>query len=124
LPAQALDLHIMNVQTDRIFLGTSGGLLQCLRETNSHYPVVHFGEIKKKKAPPVLKPGQKPTEPADAGGGKPADPFSAPAGQDPFAAPGAAAPKGAKPAPGAAADPFAPAAAPAPAPGADPFKAP
>ncbi len=106
LPAQSLNMPILNVQTDRIFLANSGGLVQCLRETNSLYPVIHFGELKKKKAPAVLKPGQKPTEPTEPEGAKPADPFAAPAGTDPFAAPGAAAPGAAKPAAGA--DPFAP----------------
>jgi outer membrane protein assembly factor BamB len=119
LAAQSLDMPILNVQTDRIFLANSGGLLQCLRETQSLFPVVHFGEIKKKRPPTSLKPGQKATEPAEAGGEKPAsDPFAAPAGQDPFAAPGAGGAGGA--APPAGADPFAP----APAAGADPFKQP
>jgi hypothetical protein len=123
LPTQTLNMPILNAQTDRIFLADWGGLIQCLRETNSHYPVIHFGEIKKKKAPAVLKPGEKPAEaPAEAGGEKPADPFSAPAGQDPFAAPaaGGAAGAGGAGAGAAAPDPFAP----KPEPGADPFKAP
>jgi len=128
LPVPTLDLHVMNIQTDRIFIGNMGGLLQCLRETGSHYPVIHFGEVKKRKAPAVLKPGQKPTEaPADAGGEKPsaADPFAVPMGQDPFApaagggaagksAPGKAAPGKAPPPPAPGLDPFAPAAPKAP----------
>ena len=104
LPAQSLDFPVINVQTDRIFMASTGGLVQCLRETGSIYPVIHFGELKKKKAPPVLKPGEKPADPAEPGVEKPGDPFSAPAGQDPFAAPPAAGAGGAAP----AADPFAP----------------
>ncbi len=114
LAAQTLNMPIMNVQTDRIFLGNWGGLIQCLREANSYFPVIHFGEVKKQKAPAVLQPGEKPAEPAEPGGEKPVDPFSAPTGPDPFAPPGAAG------AGSAAADPFAPKAEA----GADPFKAP
>jgi hypothetical protein len=90
-------------------MASSGGLVQVFRETGSLYPVIHFGEIRKKKAPPVLKPGQKPTDVPEPGarGEKLGDPFSAPAGQDPFAAPpagaGGAGAGGAAP----AADPFA-----------------
>jgi outer membrane protein assembly factor BamB len=126
LPAHALDLQVLNVQTDRILVGTRGGLLQCLRETGSYWPVVHYGELKQKK--PAAQPrGDKPA----AEGDKPAaDPFAAPPAADPFAAPPAGADPFAAPRPGAPAAPAAPAAPPAadpfapPAAGADPFGAP
>jgi hypothetical protein len=101
LPAQSLDLHVMNVQTDRILIGTNTGMLQCLRETGNYWPVVHFGQLKKKKPTQPTKGGAKPA----GDGGKPAaDPFAAPAA-DPFAAPAAGADPFAAPAAGAA-DPF------------------
>lgn len=123
LPAQTLDLQVLNVQTDRILIGTTSGMLQCLRETGSYWPVVHYGELKQKKPAPQPRGGAKPAEDgakpaADPFAAPAADPFAAPpAGADPFATPPAAAP--AAPAAPPAADPFAP-----PAAGADPFGAP
>ena len=60
LPAQSLDLQVMNVQTDRILIGTNSGMLQCLRETGNYWPVVHFGQLKKKKPTQPTKGGAKP----------------------------------------------------------------
>jgi hypothetical protein len=101
LPMRSLDLHVMNIQTDRILIGSSTGMLQCLRETGNYWPVVHFGAVGAKK--------KKPTQPV-RGGAKPADDGGKPAGADPFAAPPAGADPFAPPA-GGAADPFAPPAA-------------
>lgn len=126
LPAQSLDLHVMNVQTDRILIGTNSGMLQCLRETGNYWPVVHFGKLKAKKPTQPTKGGAKPAADGDKPAADPfaapaADPFAAPAaGADPFAAPAAGA-KPAAPAGGAGADPFAP---PADGGAPDPFKAP
>ena len=113
LPALALDMHVFNQQTDRILIGTRGGLIQCLRESAAYYPTIHFGEVKVKAAAP--REGDKPAETSEPTGERPAsDPFSAPGGADPFAPAPARAPAGGdkpEPMPPAAADPFA---APAP----------
>lgn len=84
LPFQSLDMKLVNGQTDRIYLGTSTGLIQCLHETQLEYPVFHagVGELQK---PKQIKP--KVAKPADAGGVKPAkeeNPFGAT--EDPFGA--------------------------------------
>jgi outer membrane protein assembly factor BamB len=94
MPTGTLDLNIVNHFTDRIYLGTRLGLLQCLRERDLNYPLVYAAEAALSTEPMEAAPMP------PAGGGMPA---AGPA-VDPFA-----------PAP----DPFAPA-APAPAP-VDPF---
>jgi outer membrane protein assembly factor BamB len=109
LPASASAVPVNNLQTDRVFLMTPTGLIQCLREINHPWPVVHFliepqpkvakksagskGKTEEKKeSAPTTDPFGAPME------NKPAAPPSS--GADPFADPGA------KPAAGA--DPFAP----------------
>ena len=114
LGTSGLDLTTMNVQTDRIFLGTTTGLIQCFREMGKPFPVVHMmHEPKKPAAQPALKPpGGAAPMPMPPGADPfavpgPAAPVPAPAGADPFAAPPAAPPMPMPPPP-AAADPFAP----------------
>lgn len=142
MQTNAADFFYANGQTDRIFLGTATGLIQCLHETGLEWPLVHVNlaeaeqqrrqEIKQEglegaKPKPAGKPAAKPAEPAEGadpfgGGAKPAagnaDPFGG--GAKP------AADGGAKPAAGGA-DPFGGGAAPKPAAGdqggADPFGA-
>jgi hypothetical protein len=101
IAASGLDFPLLNGQTDRIILASGAGRVQCFREVNSPFPVVHYRDeaTKTKAAPKTPTPAAKPDEKTD--------PTPTPAG-DPFA------------------DPFAPAgkAAPAPAAGADPFAAP
>jgi outer membrane protein assembly factor BamB len=118
------EVPVLNSQTDRIYLVTATGHIQCLRETSLPWPVVHYQvEYEKKTAKAQPLPGTKKEE-------KPAgqsDPFG---GADPFGGSAPAKPSAAPPAPGA--DPFAPAAggaAPpaggaAPPAGVDPFAAP
>jgi hypothetical protein len=65
LPTQAADVKLINPHTDRIFLGSRTGLLQCLHESALDRPLVHFPEPKKKPPPPpVVKPGARPSTPA------------------------------------------------------------
>jgi hypothetical protein len=106
VPSVPADMPFLNPQTDRIILVSSTGLVQCLRETNRPWPVVHFMIEPHRKAtvaaPKKLeqKPSQQPVEndPFGPAGGRPAA-----AGADPFAEPSKPA------APGAAGgDPFAP----------------
>jgi hypothetical protein len=92
IPSVPSDMRFSNAQTDRIFLVSSTGLLQCLHEVNLPWPVVHFQIEPQKKAATVAlpkKPEDKSSQPAEsdpfgpAGGSKPAAP-AAP-GADPFA---------------------------------------
>ncbi len=135
LPGNLTDIEVLNHQTDRLFLATSSGLIQCFHEQHLEYPIIHQGPGTEAPAaqpqPQPAAPAAAPPmgEPADANpfggapdpfGGEaapaPADPFggggAAPA--DPFGAGGAAAPKQPAAAEPAAEDPF----------GADPFGAP
>lgn len=41
IPAAGLDIKLVNTQTDRIYLATSTGLIQCLHETELSEPIVH-----------------------------------------------------------------------------------
>jgi outer membrane protein assembly factor BamB len=113
------DRAFVNNQTDRLYIGTDTGLLQCLRQLDAYWPTVHVtggelaaeeaaaGEAEKEK-----KPGAK--QPADEGA-KPTDPFAPGQGDnvDPF---------GGKPAPGPEPAKKEPAAGPKPAPNANPFE--
>ena len=105
------DMPLMNSQTDRIMLISSTGLVQCLREAELPWPVVHYLiEKPTKQARPAPKTGAPKTDDKSAPP-KATDPFGSgadtpatsppPAAADPFAAPGAA-----KPAPPP--DPFGP----------------
>jgi hypothetical protein len=123
--ANGSDLRLNNQQTDRIIIGSSNGLLQCLHESRLHWPVVHAAMDPKRLQQAKAKAAAPPVAAAAAPAGPVADPFAAPGAADPFAVPAAGAP--AAP-PAAAPDPFAPApaagAAPAPAAAPDPFAAP
>lgn len=41
VPMQSVDFTFLNPMTDRMYLGTKDGLLQCVRELNQTFPVVH-----------------------------------------------------------------------------------
>ena len=129
IPAPQIDLPFLNTKSDRVFLITRRGLVQCLRESDAVFPLLHYWEqaqeTPKLKKGPVKKAGETENATPEAAPPPATDPFSAPPGgsapaggaappaADPFgpapaapAAPGAAAPGGAAPA--AEADPFAP----------------
>ncbi len=92
------DLPLLNTQTDRIFLVSSTGLVQALRESNQPFPLVHYTiEPQHREVRPTLKAGPKTGTPSTE------SPALSPT-TDPFGAP-AAAPAG--PPPAAAPDPFA-----------------
>lgn len=75
-----LDLRYNNILTDRIFLGTKTGVIQCLHETKLKYPVVHSGlGGEEKERPQVVQKGLKPGEEGE--GDKPGEPGAEP---DPF----------------------------------------
>ena len=41
VPMQSVDFTFLNAMTDRMYIGTKDGLLQCVRELNQIFPVVH-----------------------------------------------------------------------------------
>lgn len=116
-----LDLKLLNVETDRLYLGTTTGLIQCLHETQLELPVVHRAReakqtTKRVRPSATTTPATKPEDgdgKSPFGGGR--DPFGG--GADPFG--GGADPFGGGSAPkddgGGAVDPFG---------GADPFGSP
>ncbi len=100
IPMEGLDVKFMNLQTDRLFVGTKTGQLQCLHEAQLEKPLFHVnieleedqsGSDEKKKAAAARKAAAKD------------DPFGAGAA-DPFGGGGAA--KDADPFGGKADDPF------------------
>ncbi len=102
IPAHGLDIKLLNTQTDRIYVATATGLIQCLHEIELAEPILHL-EPPQAPAPPA--PAEE--QPAD----QPAADQPAPSGVDPFS--GQAAPK--TPAGGDQGNPFG-------APADDPFK--
>lgn len=112
------DRVFVNNQTDRVYVGTHTGIVQCLRETSAYWPTIHATGA---EAIPARAEGT-PEEGADAA------PAAADQPDDPFANPGAGAkpeaeakPEAGKP---ADEDPFGekPADAPADDPKSDPFE--
>jgi hypothetical protein len=101
LAAAGSDWPLFNVMTDRILLATSTGRVQCFREANLPFPVVHYREEATQATQPTKTPTAKPEEKTDPTPTPTTDPFG-----DPFAPGGKAAPAPA-PAPAAGADPFA-----------------
>jgi len=81
MEAELLDIFFPNVQTDRILVGNKTGVIQCLRETQLEWPLVHAGlaEAKEKERPEIMQGGPDPTKPAPP---KPAPPFGG--GANPF----------------------------------------
>lgn len=101
LPTETLDVQYLNNLTDRIIIGTSEGVIQCLHEFQNHWPVIHAPASEQPGTKAAGKPGAGPADavPADAA---PAD--ANPFGADPFGAGGGA--PAAKPPAEPTADPF------------------
>lgn len=98
MSTEQLDIQMVNYHTDRIFLGSSNGIIQCMREVGAEWPIIRTGGIEEKaedeKAAaedepmadePVAPPSDDPFG-AFGGGDEPAAGGDAPAG-DPFADP-------------------------------------
>jgi len=113
-----LDVLHTNWQTDRIYVGTDTGVLQCLHELGARWPTVHNipdpeesarpEVIQRKEGEPADEEKEKPADPfggADDPFAGPADPFAEDAGDDPFAG-GGEDPFGGGDDDGPAADPF------------------
>ena len=45
LSTELLDLALVNYQTDRIFIGSRSGVIQCLREVQSEWPLIRTGGV-------------------------------------------------------------------------------
>jgi hypothetical protein len=127
----SLDFLYTNDQTDRIFIGTRKGLIQCLHEPGNGWPRLHAGVGEASQEEEEAKPGaKKPATPEPPAAGPEANPFGGDnpfGGGSPFGGGGAAGGAGADPfgggatPPAADSDPFGGGAAGA---GADPFGTP
>lgn len=106
IPLNLGDKAFVNNQTDRIYIGTETGLIQCLREQDAYWPTVHvtggeFAAMQAAEEAAAAAQRKGIRKPAD-GDAQPTDPFApAGAGRDPFAKPAAepAQPQPAKPQP-------------------------
>jgi outer membrane protein assembly factor BamB len=88
-----IDFIHTNAKSDRIYLGSSTGVMQCLREINRNYPWVHAGSTIKKKFQQILNQNKTAEE-----GEEPAMEEKPAAVEDPFGAPAPAPKKEAVPA--------------------------
>lgn len=79
----SVDYSFLNTQSDRIYLSSASGGLQCLRETRQTYPLVHAGLEPKKQFQKLNQGGDEPAEEDDPAMEKPdtpdVDPFADPA---------------------------------------------
>lgn len=97
LPTELLPQKLLNTETDRLYLATDRGLVQCLHEIEQSQPLVHDQDRKLKKKeeaekPPAARkpkaepdqdhPRPKPTpKPKAPAGEKPAKPAKKPKGK-------------------------------------------
>ena len=110
-------IKLINSDTDRIYLGTETGLIQCLHEMELTEPLVHDASLiaARDEAPPTEQKGldelqdqpkppaaQQPAAGEDAG----ENPFDEPAGKDPFGGGAGKDPFGGAKGDDAGADPF------------------
>jgi outer membrane protein assembly factor BamB len=91
LPTETLDMAYVNKETDRIFIGTRSGVIQCVREIGQRWPLIHVG-LAEEEAP--QKPVRKKAQPAEEepmkadenpfGGGASENPFGGSSSDNPF----------------------------------------
>jgi outer membrane protein assembly factor BamB len=81
LSTEILDLKLVNYQTDRIFIGSTSGVIQCLREVQSEWPLIRAGGFEED---PDAKAKEAPTEPPEDA--MEAETPEEPATADPFGA--------------------------------------
>jgi outer membrane protein assembly factor BamB len=72
IPAYENDFVFTNTVTDRIYIGTLNGLIQCLHERGADWPTIHSPEPSPESPPSKEGEGDKPADPKEA----PVDPFS------------------------------------------------
>lgn len=107
IEARALEIRMMNTETDRLVVATPSGLIQCFRELNKKWPEARFARDINAPKPDKKNGGKAGVNPAEAAEPKPMapagdDPFDTPAGADPMPMDEEMKPKDDKP----AADPF------------------
>jgi outer membrane protein assembly factor BamB len=85
IPMAGIDFVFSNHQSDRIYVGTSTGVLQCIRENKAYYPWVHSGMEMKKKFEQVLN-NQAQAEAEEGDAPEPEMKAKPAAGDDPFGA--------------------------------------
>ena len=57
MQAQGIDWHFVNTETDRLFMGTRTGKLQCLHERALRYPLIHDGDFQVAVEKPAAEDG-------------------------------------------------------------------
>jgi outer membrane protein assembly factor BamB len=102
LPTSSMPIKISNGQTDRIYLATEGGTIQCLREVEQTTPIAYNESRKPAPDDETPKALPKPKPKTDSGAPKPAPKKTAPKKDDAGDDFGAPAEKPAKPAKGKA----------------------
>lgn len=45
IATEVLDLHMINYHTDRIFIGSKAGIIQCMREVDAEWPIIRTGGL-------------------------------------------------------------------------------
>lgn len=86
-----INYGFLNTDSDRIYVSTGNGAVQCLHEARQYYPLVHAGKEPKKQFPPVVQESEEPAE----GEGEMKKPEAE--GEDPFGEKPAAKPAVEKP---------------------------
>lgn len=86
--ARSLDFRVTNIVSDRIYLGTRSGMLQCFREVSSEFPQLHIDmdELLRRQTP-VLGDAEEAEPEAEQVPRPPAAP--SPSDDDPFGIPAA-----------------------------------
>jgi outer membrane protein assembly factor BamB len=74
IPAFAIDLPYVNKETDRILLANSKGVIQCFREVQQEFPLIHIG-LSKEEKPAAPAPKKAPQAEEAPAAEAPADPF-------------------------------------------------
>jgi hypothetical protein len=77
LPTEALSLAVSNAQTDRLYVGTDTGLLECLHDVEQLKPI-QYSEFRKQPPDEVLPKLPKPKPAVAEGGPKPEKPAAKP----------------------------------------------
>ncbi|MCO6456417.1 MAG: PQQ-binding-like beta-propeller repeat protein [Pirellulaceae bacterium] len=90
LPGVIDDMKVANQLTDRIYLTTPTGIIQCLHEERQRFPLLHAAAAEAATQKPEVKqqgleqqPAAAPQQPQDPFGGGAKDPFGG-GGNDPF----------------------------------------
>jgi outer membrane protein assembly factor BamB len=82
MPTELLPIKVVNIQTDRIYLATKKGLVQCLREIERVTPLVHTLPPDPNLAPAPAAAARQPAATSEAPAGDDAAPADDPFGND------------------------------------------